>query len=184
MAVMTAMIDSLIGKKVLKYKNKGDILDLGCGKGNASIFLAQNGFSVTSVDKSKESIDLLNNFCKENSLNIKTYVEDLKHCKFDKNYDIILCINVLHFLDERDVQKIIEKIKTNTLKDGLNIISVFTEDNPSKNFPYLFKKDELKEYYENWEILEYKEFITPLEQHDNFPPHKHAISRIISRRKI
>ena len=87
-------------------------------------------------------------------------------------------------MNKKEVQKIIEKIKTNTLKNGLNIISVFTEKNPSKNFPYLFKKNELKDFYKDWEILEYKEFITSLEQHDNFILHKHAIARIIARRKI
>ena len=35
----------------------GDALDIGCGNGRNSLYQAQNGFSLTGIDFSKESVD-------------------------------------------------------------------------------------------------------------------------------
>ena len=61
--------------------------------------------------------------------------------------------------------------------NGFNVIILFTEENSFKGFPYLFKKNELKNLYENqdWDILKYREFITPLE--------KYGIAILIARKK-
>ena len=37
----------------------GKALDLGCGQGRNSLFLAQNGFDVTAVDQNELSLEIL-----------------------------------------------------------------------------------------------------------------------------
>ena len=73
-------------------------------------------------------------------------------------------------------------MKKHTNEEGLNAINVFTENNDEKGFPYLFKKDELKEFYNDWEILNYKEFIGMPEKHGDSDWHKHCVAVIVARK--
>ena len=170
-------------KLILKYKKSGNVLDLGCGEGRNALFLAKNGFGVTGVDISEEGIKKFKEIVKQNNLKVKGIIEDIRKFKFNNKYDIIISNATLHFLKEKEVKDIIEKIKENTKKYGLNVISVFTEENPDKNFPYLFKINELRNYYDGWEILGYKEGMTEMQKHGKLGElHKHGFAVIIARK--
>ncbi|MDP3917442.1 MAG: methyltransferase domain-containing protein [Nanoarchaeota archaeon] len=170
-------------KLILKYKKSGDVLDLGCGEGRNALFLAKNGFDVTGVDISEEGIKKFKTIAENNGLNVRSFVKDIKNFNFDKKYDVIISNATLHFLKENEIKKIIKKVKENTKKDGLNVINVFTEENPNKNFPYLFKNGELKSHYSDWEILGYKEGISEIQKHGKLgKPHRHGFSVIIARK--
>lgn len=56
-------MDNLV--KHLQVPNKAQILDLACGKGRHSIYLANKGFDVTGVDLSPESIEHARQFEQE-----------------------------------------------------------------------------------------------------------------------
>lgn len=170
-------------KLVLNYKKKGNVLDLGVGEGRNALFLAKHGFDVTGVDFSREGIKKFEDIAKKQNLKIKGLVGDLRKFNFDKKYDVIISNATLHFLKENEIRNIIKKLKENTKKSGLNIITVFTEENPGKNFPYLFKKNELKEFYSDWDIIKYKELMTPLEKHGKDGKwHRHGVAIIIAKK--
>lgn len=171
---------SKIVVEILKYKKSGNVLDIGAGEGKNSIFLAKNGFNVTAVDVSKEAIKKLKEFALKENVKINILMEDIINFDFKEKYDIIISTAMLHFLRKEDIDKVIKSIKENTKEEGLNAITVFTEENPNKNFPYLFKINELKEAYNDWEVIRYKEFITPLEKHgEKGEWHSHEIAVII-----
>lgn len=157
---------SKLVEEILKYKKSGSVLDLGCGEGRNALFLAKKGFDVTGIDISKEGIKKLERIAKEYNVKIKSFVQEISNFPCI-NYDIIMSIVTLHFFEKDEIGRLVEKIKNYTSENGLNIISVFTEKNPYKKFPYLFKQDELRNLYENWEILHYREFITPLKKRKN-----------------
>ena len=166
----------------LGHIKNGFALDLGSGEGKNSLFLAKEGFNVSAVDISKEGIKKLEKLSKEKNLHIKTFNQNINNFGFDKNYDLIISIATLHFLSELEAKKIIYKMKENTSIRGINVMTVFNEENPSKKFPYLFKKGELKKYYSDWEILSYKEIMTPLEKHGNGSLHRHGITVLVARK--
>ncbi len=143
--------------KAISFVKKGKVLDLGAGEGRDSVFLAKKGFKVLAVDSSKYGIHKLNQLAKIHNVKLKSVVEDITKLKIKGNYDLIICNNVLHFLHRNDVYALIENIKKHTKKKGINVISAFFDDDKIK-FSFLFKKRELKSFYENgWEILHYKE---------------------------
>lgn len=173
---------SYLAKQVSNYKNEGKILDIGAGEGKDSVFFAKKGFDVTSLETSKKAIRKLEKRAKKEGLNVKTVNQKIEDFNFEEYYEVLISMNVLHFLPNNSTKEVIKKIKNNTSSDGLNVISVFNELNPNKNFPYLFKKDELKEFYEDWKILEYNEFETSYEKHGkNGNWHKHNLSQIIAK---
>ena len=70
----------------LRWKERGcqTVLDLGCGKGRHSLFLAELGFHVTAVDLSPEGIEQLQTEAKRKHLenNINTVVCDMLSLPF------------------------------------------------------------------------------------------------------
>ncbi len=168
---------------LLKHKKSGTVLDLGTGEGRNALFLAKHGFNVTAVDISREGIKKLERLALENKVRINTFVKDIRNFNFSENYDIILSFATLHFLEKEEIERVIKKIKEHTSYNGFNVITVFTEENPNKNFSYLFKRNELKKYYSDWEILGYKERMTPLEKHGKEGKlHRHGLARLVARK--
>lgn len=129
-------------EKLVKYINKvskGKALDVACGSGRNTIYMAGNGFKVDALDISSVALE---NLSKLENPNINTLLVDLDEYTFQENfYNLITKTN---FLD-RDI---IEKIKKALKKDGIIIIETYMEDENNEkkdsNPDYLLKKDELK----------------------------------------
>ena len=171
-----------ITKKIAEYVKLGTLLDIGAGDGNDAMFMAQKGFRVTCVDYSKEAMKKLRFKAKKPRLTVNCLTEDIRKFKYASKFDVIMSFATLHFMGQKDIIKVIKKMKSNTKPGGINAISAFTERNPYKGFPYLLKKSELKGFYNDWDILYYSERFTPWERHeDGAPLHRHAVAYIIAR---
>ncbi len=78
----------------------GRALDLGCGNGRNSLYLAANGFTVTAWDKNAMSINNVETIRAAEGLdNLQTAVKDLNSLTFDGEYDLILSTVVMMFLE-------------------------------------------------------------------------------------
>ncbi|XOB40627.1 MAG: methyltransferase domain-containing protein [Candidatus Nealsonbacteria bacterium] len=174
--------EKIVEEFLKNKKGPGKVLDLGVGEGRNAICFAKRGFNVTGVDFSEKAIRKLRSLNEKENLKIKAILSNVNRFNFQEKYDIVLALSLLHFLKEREVKRIIKKIKKHTEVSGFNLISVFTEDNPKKNFPYLFKKNQLKKFYKNWQIIHYKEFFTSPQKHGKGPVHRHAIALVIAKR--
>ncbi|WP_417332607.1 methyltransferase domain-containing protein [Halarcobacter sp.] len=156
---------------IINYTKGLDALDVACGSGRNSIFLANNGFNVTSVDISEVALDSLN---EKNNPKIKTQLVDLDTHKFDEsNYDLIIMTN---FLDRKAIPKLVKALK----KEGVLFIEtyMFHEENekPPSNPDFLLKEGELKSFFDEKEIeiLEYDEFFN--ESFELYKMRKQAIA--------
>lgn len=91
-------------------KNKGKLLDLGCGQGRDAIALASIGFEVVGIDYSKVGIAQLNKIAKERKLSIHGIVGDIyEYSNFDE-FDFILLDSMFHF-NKRDKEKEIQLLR-------------------------------------------------------------------------
>lgn len=171
-------------EKILNIEEFGTVLDLGGGYGKNSLPFAQRGFDVTLVDFDSREINKLKKLIKDFGVTMKVFQENITKFKFDRKYDIILNIATLHYLEEHEAKELIKKMKEGTAKGGLNLITVFTEKNPSKDFKYLFKKGELRNFYKDWKIMEYEEYMSRLEKHgEKGKLHRHHLAVIVARKK-
>lgn len=82
-----------------------EILDLGCGYGRFGIKLAEfTSAKVTGIDISDVSVERANNFARERGVkNFHAVKSDFKTIKDEGYYDIVLCINMLHHTNDRDL---------------------------------------------------------------------------------
>jgi len=134
-------------------------LDLACGAGRNSIFLAECGFDVDALDIAEVAINALNTQADEKNLlsKINTHLVDLDTYEIKKDiYNIIIMTN---FLD----RALIESAKTSLKKDGILFIETYmindeNEKNES-NQKNLLKSQELKDLLnDSWQTLYYNEF--------------------------
>lgn len=130
-------------------------LDVACGSGKNSIYLAKNGFDVEALDISEIALETVH---KKGYKNITTKLVDLDdYTPLKDTYDIIVKTN---FLD----RKLIPHLARGLKKGGILVIETYMEDEknekPSSNPEFLLKKMELKTFFDNsFEIIEYDEFL-------------------------
>lgn len=148
----------------------GKTLDLGCGNGRNSLYLAANGFDVTAWDKNPISIKNVERIKAAEGLeNLQTNVVDLNALRFDGEYDFILSTVVLMFLEANTIPGLIANMQRCTKPGGYNLIvaAMDTADYPcTVGFPFAFREGELRDYYAGWEQLKYNEDVGELHRTD------------------
>lgn len=171
----TTKQDPLV-KEVLNYKKQGVVLDLGAGTGKDAIFLAEQGFSVTTVDNDEIHHAGLARKIRDQKLPIHQVLTDVHDYQPAASFDIIICNMVLHFFDPQEIKKLIANMQLWTNVGGINILIAYSDKNEPGKRPYLFKHNELVSYYTKWEVISYEEKPTPWFQlpNEDKPRRNHA----------
>lgn len=159
-------------KKSLHLLPKGKALDIAAGEGRNAVFLAENGWDVDAVDVSKKGLEKANKLAKEKNTKIHTLFKDLRTYKLPKNtYDVIVNFYYL----QRDL---FPQIKEALKPGGMIVFETFTVEHltvtgSKMKREYCLEKEELKEAFSDFEIIQYEEI-----KNGN-----KAIAHIIARKK-
>ena len=89
----------------------GRALDLGCGQGRNSLFLAQNGFDVTAVDQNELSLEILQSIVEQEDLDMPVGLYDINSASISQAYDFIVSTVVLMFLQADRITAIIQNMQ-------------------------------------------------------------------------
>ena len=167
---------------------KAKILDVGCGDGRHSLYLASFGFQVDAFDISENAISKINCLKEQNNLNINTYVCDVLDFQFKYKYDLIIVHGVLQFIKREKQPKIIELLKNWTEVNGYHIIALFTDEEPVPEdlkdvMVGVFKNGEIKDYYSEWEIRMFESYKFN-DEHENGLKHCHALNKIVAKKIV
>ncbi len=126
---------SLIVKKYIEHVNVGIAIDVACGMGRNTHFLAQSGFEVDAVDISDYALSKI-----KNSSTIKKIDTDLDKYNLTPNkYDLILNINYLN-------RRLVSQMKDSLKSGGVVIFETFLLAHgdfkiPTMNLDYLLRKN-------------------------------------------
>ncbi len=98
--------------KIFKRRKCKKVLDLGCGTGRNTVYLARQGFSVYALDASKTGVAITKKKAKLLNLkNIKFKVADMRHTHYPSNYfNAVWCMNVLSHGLLKDNQDAVNEI--------------------------------------------------------------------------
>lgn len=129
-------------------------LDVACGNGRNSLYLAKMGFFIDALDISSIALESLES---HNIANIHTQLVDLEeYMPIMFNYDLIIMTNYLN-------RELIPSLGLALKQNGILIIETYMhhKDNekPNSNPDFLLQEGELKTFFdEEYEVLEYDEF--------------------------
>ncbi|WP_207753612.1 class I SAM-dependent methyltransferase [Clostridium paridis] len=115
--------------------NKGEgILDLGCGPGLYAEEFCRNGYKVTGIDFSSNSINYAKESANKQGLNIEYRCEDMFNINYNEKYDTVIQVfgEVNTFSDENR-NKLFDKVKNALKPGGLFIFDVSTPVHRRKN---------------------------------------------------
>lgn len=144
---------ALFIKNNIEQLKKGTVLDLACGDGRNTIYLAKEGFDVTGADFSEEALERLAMFGKKEDVDVKTVVTDVD----DKDeilglgkFDNIIISN---FKPTIEIFKTLHELLT---QDGIIIFVTFNfRQAESSDFPRKFclEENEFKDVSDKLELV-------------------------------
>lgn len=106
-------------------KNRADIkiLDLGCGQGANTWYLAREGFDVYALDGSSSAVESAKKYLKSNNLNAKIVVSDASNTMYkDDFFDCVIDSAVIYANTSNGIKAILKEVNR-VLKPQGKIIS-------------------------------------------------------------
>lgn len=142
-------------KFAVRCVNKDDVvLDAGCGDGLGSLFLSQFAKGVYGVDICSKAIEYcLKTYKKENLHFEKCALQNLDD---EREYDVIVCMDVIEHLPKRDTGKVIQNFaQALSSSKGMLILGTpnvesqkFASENRKRQHIYEYSAEELREMIE------------------------------------
>lgn len=169
-------------------------LDLGCGQGRDTLFLAQNGYAVTAVDCSKTAIEQVTAASKQLNQKVKCVHSDIKLLQLlSHSFDIVVARTVLHHFRKDDLGLLMPRIKAAVKHRGFFVGTVFATSGPNPNdsehqlvtefadtIAHQFTPCELLEWFNDWRVHLYQ-IKRQLDQSHGHP-HIHVTAKLIAER--
>ena len=146
---MRSGVESIV-EKYITQSSCGKALDIACGIGRNTHFIAENGFSVDAVDISDYALSQVKNLDKINKIEVDldSYVIE------QESYDLIININYLS-------RRLFPQIKNGLKKGGVVIFETFIvahgDFSQPSNPEFLLEKNELLHAFIGLEIIYYEE---------------------------
>ncbi len=88
-------------KVIQERKKAGTALDLGCGAGVFSIYLAKSGYQVTGLDFIPKALEMASQLAKEKGAQVNWVQADLLNWNPETKFDIILDSGCLHTISNK-----------------------------------------------------------------------------------
>ena len=126
-----------------KIEDGQTILDLGCGWGSLSLFLAERfpNSNIYSVSNSNDQIEHIRNIAKEKNLgNLYPEVQDVNSLTLNQQFDRVVSIEMFEHM--RNYEALLQKVKQHLKPDGLLFIHIFCH----KETAYLYEESGEKDW--------------------------------------
>ncbi|MEE9443516.1 MAG: class I SAM-dependent methyltransferase [candidate division Zixibacteria bacterium] len=164
----------------------GKIVDLGCGVGNYSIWLAQKGFDVTGIDISQQAINLAMKQAENVGIKCRFFacdlLGDLK--EFHYSFDFAMDWEVLHHIFPEDRPTYMENVHKLLKANGQYFTVCFSEEDKSFGTTEKYRETPLGTtlYFSSEQELRelYKPFFKILEMNTVEIPGKFGVHTVIA----
>jgi ubiquinone/menaquinone biosynthesis C-methylase UbiE len=111
--------------KLFKAKRVKNVLDLGCGSGRHSVYLAKQGFDVYGIDIAKHGIEIAKKWLKREGLKADFKIGNIyKKLPYKDNFfDAIISVRVINHGKIKDIRRIINEVERILKPRGLIFIT-------------------------------------------------------------
>ena len=109
---------------------KGKALDLCCGAGTNTVYLAEKGFEVTAIDISPRAIEYAEKKAQQANVKIKLMVQNFVNLPFgDEEFDFVFDMGCFHHVKVEDRTKFIKGAHRVLKRDGNYLLTCFSYKN-------------------------------------------------------
>jgi cyclopropane fatty-acyl-phospholipid synthase-like methyltransferase len=112
--------------RLLKERQGQTILDLGCGTGRHTVYLAQQGFSVHGLDNSPHGLEMTRRWLADEGLQadlrLQNMTEGLPYG--EKYFDAVVSVQVIHHANLATIRGIVREIFRVLNKGGYAYVTV------------------------------------------------------------
>jgi tellurite methyltransferase len=131
----------------------GRAIDLACGTGRNSLFLARQGWDVVAIDGATEAIRLLRDAAAAAGLAIATAVIDLERQPIghhDVTFDLVV---ITHYLQ----RELFTAAATLLVPGGLCAAAIHLTHPSGRGQRYRLAPGELRRLFGDWDVVDYRE---------------------------
>ena len=119
-----------------ELKDGMEVLDLGCGWGSLSLYIAEKypNAKITSVSNSRTQKEFIDSVCKEKGFkNVTVITKDMNEFEIDKKFDRLMSVEMLEHMKNYEI--LFEKFSRFMKDDAKFFVHIFTH----KEFAYAFE---------------------------------------------
>jgi cyclopropane fatty-acyl-phospholipid synthase-like methyltransferase len=134
----------------------GDVLDVGCGKGDNALYLASRGHMVWGVDAVPAAIDIAQKKAEERGIQVTFRVMDTQHLgEIGRTFDTVIDSGLFHTLSDKERPGFVKTLSEVLKPKGRYFMLAFSELEPGGYGPRRITKREIQvTFAKGWRIDE------------------------------
>ena len=184
----------ILDRHVELIEGGSPILDVGCGQGRNSLFLARRGHDVLALDPSRVAAEQTGAAARAEELRISTQVGRLEDVvRPEGGFGVIMVFGLIPILTRAEIDDMVSSIESLIAPGGLLFITAFTTEDPKFKADgqpsdyrhgtrtYL-EAEELRFMLSGWQVIEYCEGLGPEHRHGDGPIERHGLAEGVFRR--
>lgn len=182
-----------IAKEILNLMppvRKINILEAGCGEGQAALFFARNGYHVDAFDIAESGLAKGRSAAQSIGVQVNFFRANLLMFEINRKYDVIYSSGVLQYVPPSERKRIMRQFKDCTNVGGLNVVDAFVEKNFIDVAPdwehgkeFFWQSGELFSHYgADWKCELLRE--TYFNCTSGGTPHQHCMDTVIARKIV
>jgi SAM-dependent methyltransferase len=187
--------DPLLERWASRFDPRQPVLDVGCGQGRNTVYLARRGLTVDAVDPSRVAIDQLRRQISREPLPVQTVCASFSNARLERsNYGGILMFGLLQELEWPDIGSLTTFCGRHLAAGGLLLVTAFSTLDPIYPYhhhrwqsighnSYLSPEGGIRTYlepeqilalFDGYEVLHHWEGLGPEHRHGDGPPERHG----------
>lgn len=195
--------DPLLEKWAPRLDSQRPVLDVGCGQGRNSVYLARHGLTVHAVDPSPVAIAQLDRRVSEEDLAIRTYCRGFSEAGLARDdFGGVLVFGLVQELEWPVIGSLTDFCRHHLAADGLLLVTAFSTLDPI--YPYhhrtwrpighnsfrspeggirtYLEPDQILDLFDGYDVLHHWEGLGPEHRHGAGPPERHGRIEAVFRR--
>ncbi|MCK5645701.1 MAG: methyltransferase domain-containing protein [Anaerolineales bacterium] len=161
--------------RLLQQQDSRTVLDWGCGAGRHVVYLAQEGFEVTGIDRSPTAIKIAENWLKDEGLKAVLQIAEPESIFADsESYDAVISLFAIEHGTPEEINRTLAEIHRVLVPGGFLLVTLSSgEDSmkissdaldlgmyaptsgPEQGIPhYLTSREDLDIFFNSFELLE------------------------------
>jgi tellurite methyltransferase len=163
--------------------HRARVLDLGCGEGRDTVFLAEQGHDVVGVDLSVEGLRKAQHLAAARGVRVPWVCAALPDLPVRGLFDLVYSCGAIHYVARDARGELFARLRALTHRGGHHAHVVFTERRIYREkgeVVHYFTPDELRDAYRGWIILRHDEGLIACAQ--DGVRHVHSVETILAQR--